>query len=367
MKKQTSAATETKGKGRNIMDYSGKTIFVGIDIHQKDWQVATQCEGLTLGNHRMSASSQGLINYLNKHYPGALFSCAYESCAWGFNLQRQLTASGMQCMVVHAADLPSTNKERVNKTDKVDARRLSEYLEMGHLKPINVPTEGLQKDRSLIRLRKTIVRDLTRCRNRLKSALKYHGIDIPEKFAKGWSHNFMEWIEQQANNDERLRDTLLFMHKNIIHHRKLLLDIERRLRLLMHNETYYSQTKLATSVVGIGPVTAAQFVLEIGDVSRFPTADKLNNYIGLYPGSDDSGDLEKSTGITPRKHTHLRSAFIEAAWVAIRTDPAMMESYKTLTKRMDGNKAIIRIARKLLRRLRTVLLTNIPYQKGIVS
>ena len=74
MKKQTSAATETKGKGRNIMDYSGKTIFVGIDIHQKDWQVATQCEGLTLGNHRMSASSQGLINYLNKHYPGALFS-----------------------------------------------------------------------------------------------------------------------------------------------------------------------------------------------------------------------------------------------------------------------------------------------------
>jgi len=38
-----------------------------------------------------------------------------------------------------------------------------------------------------------------------------------------------------------------------------------------------------------------------------------------------------------------------------------------LTQRMEGQKAIIRIARKLLRRLRTVLLTGVEYQKGIVA
>lgn len=369
MKKQTSAATETKGKGRNIIDYSGKTVFVGIDIHKDDWQVATRCETLSLFNHRMTGKSQVLIDYLHRHFPGGTFKCAYECCAWGFNLQRELTAAGIECIVVHAADLPSTNKERVNKTDKVDARRLAEHHEKGSLKAIHVPTVQRQKERSLIRLRKNIAKDLTRCRNRVKSALKYHGIEVPERFAKKgcWSYNFMEWIEEQAKNDEVLQDTLLFMLEDIKLHRNLLLKIERKLREKMRSERHIAQTRLATSVPGIGPITASQFLLEIGDVSRFENFDSLNNYIGFYPGSHDSGNNEQSTGITPRKHNHLRSAFVEAAWVAIRTDPAMGEAYRKLTQRMEGHKAIIRIARKLLRRLRTVLLTGVEYQKGIIA
>jgi len=40
MKKQTSATSETSIKGKTIIDYSGKVIYVGIDVHQKDYQVA---------------------------------------------------------------------------------------------------------------------------------------------------------------------------------------------------------------------------------------------------------------------------------------------------------------------------------------
>lgn len=369
MKKQTSATTEAQHKCRKIIDYSGKTIYVGIDIHKNDWQVVTRCEGINLYNHRMAGKSHVLIDYLNRHFRGGAFKCAYESCAWGFSLHRYLTNAGMECIVVHAADLPSTNKERVNKTDKVDARRLAEHLENGSLKAIHVPSEQRQKERSLIRLRKKIVNQLTSSRNSLKSALKYHGIEVPENFTKPgcWSHRFMQWIEQQAMNDPDLKDTLLFMLKDVRNHRDLLLQIERRLREKMRSERHIAQTKLATSVPGIGAITATQFLLEIGDVARFENFDRLNNYIGFYPGSSDSGDSEKSTGITPRKHNHLRSAFVEAAWVAIRTDPAMRQAYVKLTTRMEGQKAIIRIARKLLRRLRTVLLTGIEYEKGIVA
>lgn len=66
-------------------------------------------------------------------------------------------------------------------------------------------------------------------------------------------------------------------------------------------------------------------------------------------------------------HKQLRSALIEAAWVAIRVDPAMMQCYQLLTKRMKGAYAIIRIARKLLQRLRAVLISGQPYQKGIIA
>ena len=61
MQQQTSAATETEIKGRNIVDFSGKTICVGIDTHEKDYQVAKVINGICLGNHRMKASPQELI------------------------------------------------------------------------------------------------------------------------------------------------------------------------------------------------------------------------------------------------------------------------------------------------------------------
>ncbi len=95
MKQQTSATTETSIKGRTIMDYGGKRICVGIDTHQKDYQVAKVINGICLGNHRMKASPQEIIEHLRSHYPSATFKCVYESCAWGFTLQRQLQQAGI--------------------------------------------------------------------------------------------------------------------------------------------------------------------------------------------------------------------------------------------------------------------------------
>jgi len=46
MKQQTSATSETSIKGRNIIDFTGKTIYVGIDVHQKDYQVAKVYNGI---------------------------------------------------------------------------------------------------------------------------------------------------------------------------------------------------------------------------------------------------------------------------------------------------------------------------------
>jgi tryptophan synthase beta subunit len=58
---------------------------------------------------------------------------------------------------------------------------------------------------------------------------------------------------------------------------------------------------------------------------------------------------------------------VEAAWQAVRQDPAMLDAYEQLTKKMKGNEAIIRIARKLLRRMRAVLISGMEYQKGVVK
>ena len=368
MKQQTSAATETKIKGRNIIDFTGKTIYVGIDVHEKDYQVAKVFDGICLGNHRKAANHQMLIDHLNSRYPGATFKCVYESCAWGFTLQRALNSAGIECIVVHAADVSSSDKEKKRKTDKVDALKLARNLASGDLTGIHIPDEDLQKERNLIRFRKKLVGDLNRSKNRLKSLLKYQGIKIPEHLGKknNWSYNFMNWVEQEANKDVLLKDTLLLMLEEIKFLRQLLLKTERALRKLM-KERHNEKATLLMTAPGIGRTIAMQFVLEVGDIKRFHSFDALNDLIGFCPDADSSGDMQRDRGITSRRHKQLRSALIEAAWTAIRIDPALMDAYQKLTKRMQGKYAIIRIARKLLRRMRTMLLTGQPYQIGVAA
>ena len=122
MKQQTSATRETRLKGTEIIDYTGKTLYVGIDVHKESWQVAIVHEEICLGNHHMGPNTQQLIRHLRSRYPGATLKCVYESSAWGFNLQRQLTAAGIDCIVVHAADVSTTDKEKRRKTDRTPFR-----------------------------------------------------------------------------------------------------------------------------------------------------------------------------------------------------------------------------------------------------
>jgi len=83
--------------------------------------------------------------------------------------------------------------------------------------------------------------------------------------------------------------------------------------------------------------------------------------VGLIPTSDSSGDKEKIGEMTRRGNKRLKSALIESAWVAIKKDPELLMKYEEYRKRMGGQKAIVRIARILLRKIRRVWLNKQPY------
>jgi hypothetical protein len=79
------------------------------------------------------------------------------------------------------------------------------------------------------------------------------------------------------------------------------------------------------------------------------------------PEKDRTGD------ITNRQNKALRSLIIESAWVAVRTDPALLLAFRELTKRMKPTKAIIRIAKKLVNRIRYVLKNQQKYEHAVVK
>jgi transposase len=121
------------------------------------------------------------------------------------------------------------------------------------------------------------------------------------------------------------------------------------------------------TIPGISILTAMTFLTELVELDRFKTLDQLASYVGLIPGEHSSGDREIVTGITRRQNAVLRSALIESAWIAARKDPALLLTFTRLAKRMPKNQAIIRIARKLLNRIRYVLKHQQPYSVAVVQ
>jgi transposase len=144
-------------------------------------------------------------------------------------------------------------------------------------------------------------------------------------------------------------------------------QIARQLRSLIKQERYAGPIKLLFTIPGIGLVTAMTFLTEVGDTSRFNRLDQLCNYIGLVPSIHGSGDTIHVGSLTPRKNTHILTLLIESAWTAVGKDPALMHTYHKLCTRMKSQEAIIRIARKLVARMRFVLLNHTQYQLRLAA
>lgn len=94
MNKQiTSTVVDPPTNLQHIADFSGKQLFIGIDVHKENWQVAVYYQGLILSNLNMQGTSQRIIEYLHKQYGDASFKCVYECGFSGFNLCRDLWAA----------------------------------------------------------------------------------------------------------------------------------------------------------------------------------------------------------------------------------------------------------------------------------
>jgi len=349
-------------------NFEGQTIFIGMDIHKSSWNLGIYLNDMFVKNVHQKPNPQIMGSYLKQHYPGAHYKAAYEAGKFGFWIQRQLRALGIECLVVNPADIPKSQKDTLQKTDPRDARNLSMRLQSGVLQGIYIPNEQQEADRIIFRHRKRIWKDLTRCKNRIKGMLAFSGIDIPEQYDNAsWSHNFINWLKALDCKQNSRRRALDYMIAQMEYLRKDLLSISNEVRKMMREKRYNKNYYLLRSIPGIGPLTAASILVEIGDVKRFETFYHLNSFVGLLPMEHSSGQTENKLRLTVRKHRQLRSDLVESAWTAKRTDPAMALYFHEQVKRKDSKIVIVKIARKLLNRIRYVLLNQQPYEFGIVK
>ena len=354
------------------LDFTGTTIFCGLDVHKVSWRVNIRDSELELHDFTQPADPVVLHNHLTKNYPGAKYKAAYEAGFCGFGIQRQLSELGIECVLLNAADIPKGDKERRQKNDKRDARSISDLIS-SKKKDINflyVPTPAWEHARTLVRNRQQQISDSTRCKCRIWHLLHFSSLAAPNKADVGsyWSRKFIQKLEEMdCGGSLELKAALQIKLQDYLHKRDLLLQSTRAIRHLCKQEAYKQPMELILSIPGIGEINGAIILFEIQNIHRFKTFDNLCSYVGLIPDTDDSGETKRNKGLTHRRNTYLREALIESGWVLVKKDPAMLMKYKEYCKRMHKNKAIIRITRHLLARISYVLKNEQPYVSGLLA
>jgi transposase len=141
------------------------------------------------------------------------------------------------------------------------------------------------------------------------------------------------------------------------------LDRTKRLEQLLHDELLPAIGQKLESVPGIGTITAATILGEIGDVRRFPTRHAFAKYNGTAPASKSTGGRQRHTarrGCNQR----LKRALWQSALSAVRHDPLAKAYYqRRLTGGLSKVDAIKRVARRMSDMIYAMLRTGEAYDR----
>jgi len=210
-----------------------------------------------------------------------------------------------------------------------------------------------------------VTKRTTQSKNRIKQFLHTQGIHLPKTTEiSHWSRHFINWlnaIEFEYDHSKYYLDKLL---RDLERERAEKLNLLRQMRKIITGNKIISYLRTAP---GVGTITAFTFYAEIMDITRFQKLDHLISFIGIIPAVEASDETEKILGLTNRCNKYLRYLIIEAAWIAVRTDPALTLAFKKLLKTRCSQKAIIRIAKKLVNRMRYIWINQKQYVMAVVE
>jgi transposase len=228
------------------------------------------------------------------------------------------------------------------KTDKVDARVLSELVVRDLVPALWIPSLDERALRERLRRRSHLVRLRTSAQNRIFGLQTQWGLhltlsDIPREQAlerlaehgmpETWRRSVAEALEVIDLLDGRL------------------VPLERELNPLAKADP---RVQLLKTIPGIGELLGLTIASEISDITRFSNAGKLVGYAGLSPRIKQSGQSSRTGPLSKAGSRTLRWAAVEAAQHAWRESNPWHQLYLDLSKRAGKNPAKSAVARKIL-------------------
>jgi len=350
---------------RTQTDWTGQTLYAGIDLHKKKWVISVRTRDMYLKTFVTNSDQEILLKSFRNNWPGAEIIAVYEAGCFGYHLAKFLNNNTIKTMVVAPHTIPVAPGLFV-KTDKLDSKKLALELANGSLRGIYQPTSEQLYDRGLLRKRRQLIKRKVQVQLQIKSDLQFYGIKANAYEARYWSKKTFQELRNIEFDNKGFKKAFLLILTEYEELVARLKEIDQLLDELSKLDKYRKKIELLRTIPGIGKLAALNIILEIGDIRRFNSAEKFASYLGLTPSERSSGETKRIGSLTGMGQVILRTVFIESSWVAIKKDPALLRKYQRLTAKKRPVKAIVAVAKSLANRTRKVLIDEEPYIIGMV-
>jgi transposase len=318
--------------------------YVGVDLHK---QTISLCVVELVGRERKvvqrkrfrCADEETLLTYfagLGRYEAVVEATASYE---WFVQL---IESTAARIVLAHPGKL-RVIAESKNKTDKLDAQTLAEFLALNQVPESWRPTPRVREHRTLVRLRSYAQGRITSAKNKLRWIVANYNADRTDLFSRAGRADLKK-IDLSAAD----RFAVDLLCEELDQHAARLKAVDQRLKQFAQAAPLPEQEARAVlaSIPCVGPVTTEVVLAEAGDVRRFGSQRKATAYAGLAPGIRQSSQRTKQLGITKAGSRLLRTALVELAWRLTNKTRRWGLLYERLKKRCGAKKAIVAVARR---------------------
>jgi transposase len=325
-------------KEKRSMDH-----FAGLDVSVKETNVCiVDDSGKIVREVKVASEPEALLVVLKN--PAYRFKrIGLEAGPLSQWLYSAFAEAGLPVICVETRHMRAALKAQINKTDRNDARGIAQMMRVGLYRPVHVKTLRSQKLRMLLTHRKLLQSKAIAIDNDLRGTLRNFGLKVgmvgTVKF-EGRIRELVEKLPDLAALVEPLLIVRRVLHEQIsILHRRLLAivrddDVCRRLM----------------TVPGVGPVVALTYRATVDVPARFKNSKAVGAVFGLTPSKHQSGESERTGGISRCGDEMMRMMLYEAAQVMLvrSTKWSWLKAWAVKIARHRGmKKAIVALARRL--------------------
>jgi transposase len=227
-----------------------------------------------------------------------------ETAAEAFRIADAAKEAGHEVRVVPALLVRSLGVgARKTKTDRRDARTLSEVSCRIDLPSVHVPSSRAREWKTICGMHDALVTARTKLINNLRGWLRGQGRRIKSGKAETFATR-IRCLESLPSYVMAQIEALAALNEKVI-------ASEKRIQGLAEGDEL---CRRLMTVPGVGPSTAVRFVAAIDDVSRFDSAAKVASYFGLVPGESSSSERQQRLSITKAGPASVRWVLGQAAW-----------------------------------------------------
>lgn len=312
--------------------------IIGCDFHSRYQQVAAMNQETgEIVERRLSHQTQEAAEFYESLPRGARIGMEASCTAQWF--ERLLDRCG-HCLQVGDPATIRASVVRKQKTDARDARQLLELLLADRFPSIWIPTPAERDSRQLLVHRHKLVGWRTQVRNQLSALARSQGVFPGTRFWTEAGRQKLQAVQLDRWAAQRRQDLL-----------RLLSDLDAQIaELTRHVEQQAQARNDAVALMqqdGVGPIVSLAFVLTLGTARRFHRGKQVASYLGLNPSERSSGGKQRFGHISKQGNRMMRWLLVEAAWIAVRKDPALQRVYQRLAFRRGRKIAAVAVARKL--------------------